>query len=259
MHHGEEVDAILSSVAAFYSAVSGEEMGGGRDLQHASFDYALYSDTQRAVLSYLSLATAPLSVMGLATIIYVIFKDKHTRIRASERLVLGMSIYDLLSSIGLILLGPWAMPKEVSHYVTGARAPNFRACAASGFFLHLMFGSMWYSFFMAIDNLLKVRYSWTSQQFAKYIEPFAHGLAFLATALVGTIALVENWFNPLYVLPGWSWFQPMGCIYDEETGDLIHCTRGESQYSLKYRIIAEILVGRIGIPGMSLDLASLYH
>lgn len=65
----------------------------------------LFSRTQQLVLEVLPYVTAPPSALGSALILYVILADKHTRIETFQRLMLGMSLLDLVSSTGMIVLG----------------------------------------------------------------------------------------------------------------------------------------------------------
>ena len=68
-------------------------------------DYDLYSRTQQIVLEILPYFTAPLSALGSAAILYVILTDKHTKIETFQRLMLGMSLMDFVSSTGMTVLG----------------------------------------------------------------------------------------------------------------------------------------------------------
>jgi hypothetical protein len=135
-------------------------------------EFDLYTDAQQVVLGYLPLLSAPLSLAGSLAIMYVIVTDNSNKIEVYQRLMLGMSTMDFLSSFGLVFLGSWAMPKDTS-YVVGARG-SVESCEAAGFLVNFIFGTMWYSFFLALYFLLLLRFEWSKKRISKCFEPFAH-------------------------------------------------------------------------------------
>ena len=69
-------------------------------------DFELYSKRQQVVLAILPYISAPLSGVGSAVIIYVIVRGKrNAKIQTYERLMLGMSTLDFISSFGLVAFG----------------------------------------------------------------------------------------------------------------------------------------------------------
>jgi hypothetical protein len=95
------------------------------------------------LLAILPLLTAPLSVAGSSLIIYTILAERRKKLEGVyHRLMLGMSTADFISSLSMIVLGPWAVAQDASEFSPGARG-NVRTCDASGFFLILGSGSMW--------------------------------------------------------------------------------------------------------------------
>ena len=95
-----------------------------------------YSRMQTLVLEYIVYASTPWSVAGSALIIWVILHEGSSSLRRSvyHRLMLGMSVLDLSNSFGLLVFGPWAMPRDTIYDLYNARG-NFTTCAVSGFFV----------------------------------------------------------------------------------------------------------------------------
>ena len=93
-----------------------------------------YSSAQTYVLEYIVYLSAPLSILGSTLIIYVIFAERQKlATSAYHRIMLGMSILDWMTSMSVVVLGPWVVPDEIDfvHHGHG----SFRTCAVAGFFL----------------------------------------------------------------------------------------------------------------------------
>lgn len=214
-----------------------------------------YSTTQKIVLEYAVFLTAPLSVLGSALIMYVILYERTLLAKSVyHRIMLGMSILDFLCSTGVMVLGPWAVPREVD-FVVNARG-TFATCAASGFFLNLIFGTMFYSATLALYFLLLIRLEMREAWIARYVEPVGHVLAIGYPVSFGVAGIAYEIINPMPVLPGWCWFQPypFNCLSD----DNVKCIRGGDVplvmrhmignvylYALLFVIIAGSMVGII--------------
>ena len=94
-----------------------------------------YNRAQTLVLQYIVYLSAPWSVAGSALIIWVILNErKSLRKSVYHRLMLGMSTQDLCNSLGILVLGPWAMPQDTIYDLIHARG-TFRTCSVAGFFL----------------------------------------------------------------------------------------------------------------------------
>lgn len=187
-------------------------------------DELIFNARQQRILGILPLFTAPLSAVGSTLIIYVVIVEREKTLKSVyHRLILAISIVDLVVSLGMIFLGPWAVPESAKRYVAGARG-TVASCEASGFLLNYLFGSMWYSAFLAVYFLCKVRFEWQEATMAKCLEPLAHLFAIIFPTVSGIDGIISNQFNPLDSLPGFCWFTPYPPNCEKDSGRI--CERG---------------------------------
>jgi hypothetical protein len=74
----------------------------------------LYNKTQKRVLGIIPYLSAPFSILGSASIIYVLIVDKEENLKKPfGRLMLSLSTMDLIYSLSLVFLGSWSVPKHV--------------------------------------------------------------------------------------------------------------------------------------------------
>lgn len=184
----------------------------------------IFSERQQRILGILPLFTAPFALVGSSLIIYCILVDRGTKLKSVyQRLMLGLSTYDVIASMGILFLGPWAVPVSASEFVVGAKG-TVATCEASGFLLNYLFGSMLYTFFLAIYFVCHIRFEWQQSTIARLVEFPAHILAIALPNLFGVWALVDGDFNPLEILPGFCYYTmyPPHCHDDPQ----VPCERG---------------------------------
>lgn len=193
-----------------------------------SGDHNLYSSTQQSVLSYLSVGTGFLSVLGSLYFANGIISDhrKGARMGPLQHFQLGLAFTNFIFSLGLCVFGPWAMPIEAGDYVAGATG-NWRSCYAAGFFFQFFIGSAWYWFSLALYYVMMLQFQWSAGRFANYLEPFCHMFVVLATLLEGSVSIYYDYYVPLYTLPGFCFIAkyPPECNRDDPQA--VECTRGE--------------------------------
>lgn len=192
-----------------------------------SRDELIFTARQQRLLGILPLFTAPFSTVGSSLIIYTIWVERDRTLKSVyHRLIFAISTLDWIVSLSMIILGPWAVPESAKLYVAGARG-TVQSCEASGFFLNYLFGNMWYSAFLAVYFLCKVRFEWQEATMARYLEPFAHTISLLLPTLNGIAGIVKDQFNPMDSLPGVCWFTayPPGCN-DAQSDKPQQCERG---------------------------------
>mmetsp|Transcript_32178 Transcript_32178/g.67074 ORF Transcript_32178/g.67074 Transcript_32178/m.67074 type:complete len:487 (-) Transcript_32178:548-2008(-) len=165
----------------------------------------IYSPLQEDVLAFAPYATVPLSLVGSSLVLWAIFFDRKKLLKTVyHRLVFGMTILDWMYSFGMIVLGPWAVP---SDYVYGRSGRgNQNTCTAAGVFLTLIFGTLWYSAFLALSFVMTIRWQWKERTIACCMEPFAHLIGSIYIISVGVSGAIVGVINPLRELPGWCWF-----------------------------------------------------
>ena len=119
--------------------------------------------------------TATLSILGSSLIIYMIVSDRKRKlVRPFHRLVLLMSIFDVLQSVSMVFASA-AFPKESGIY--GAKG-NTQTCAIQGFFMILGMSVPLYNACLNIYYVLTIRYGISPERFTKF-EPTLHVIAIL--------------------------------------------------------------------------------
>mmetsp|Transcript_16193 Transcript_16193/g.39587 ORF Transcript_16193/g.39587 Transcript_16193/m.39587 type:complete len:260 (-) Transcript_16193:1396-2175(-) len=184
------------------------------------------TEGQTRVASLIHLATVPLSIWGSGSIIRAIWTDRKVKMRrVYQRLMLGLSIMDFISSVSLVVTMPWLAPAELGNELVFQAYGNFTTCAISAFFYNFMQGAACYSGCLAILFLSQVRYEVGERKFAHRAEPFFHAISILVPVASGTIGAVTGQLNPNTGIPGLCYIQeyPVGCTENED----IPCIRGE--------------------------------
>jgi hypothetical protein len=161
-----------------------------------------------------------------------------------QRLMLGMSIMDVIATGGLTIMNGWAIPVGTEGFsgwhnwtatpqgtseFYGARG-TVTTCNFAGMFMHLMFGSAgMYSTLLSFYYLLMLRYEMRERCIARYVEPVIHVLALLLPIILGAIAWHLEYFNPMTGMHGWCWLRdaPYECSFHDDG----ECDRGEHYHS----------------------------
>ena len=205
---------------------------GSQEHNEEPVDSGMYTQPQVIALELIPFVTAPLSVLGSFSILWFLCcsrsrKEGLLRESAYHRLMMGISVLDLLSSLGFILLGPWAVPSPEADAFSHFNRGNIATCEAAGFVNTLNYGTWWYSGFLSVYFVLLVRYEWKERTIVRYVEPLAHAIGISYPIATGIFALVDDDFNPLRVLPGWCWYGdfPLYCGRDDRNET---CERGEN-------------------------------
>ena len=119
----------------------------------------LYTEAQATFLAIIPYFTAPWSVAGSSLILWSIWYDRKELLKhVYHRIMVGISFFDWMSSMGLLIFGPWAVPSDWPYGRSGRGTVG--TCEASGFFLNLSFGAMWYTVFLAIHFVMLLRWEW---------------------------------------------------------------------------------------------------
>ena len=195
-------------------------------------DTGMYTQTQVIVLELLPFPSAALSVVGSCSILMFLFSrtSRHEKLLETSmfhRLMFMISIFDLVASLALIVLGPWVVPSPQADSFSHFNRGTFTTCAVAGFFNNVSFGAWWYTGFLSLYFLLLVRYEWKDRVIARYIEPWAHFISLAHPLATGIYAVVDDLYNPLRILPGFCWFSdyPPYCSRPDST---VPCQRGDN-------------------------------
>jgi hypothetical protein len=177
------------------------------------------SDSQEALIAILLLCSSILSIIGSSLIVYKVIRLK-LYTKPYDRLMLALSLSDIIASITYGILTPLLMPRDVTVFSYG----NQRTCSILGFFTQFSFTCIGYNCILSFYHLLTLRYKIKKHEFATRYEKPMHifNIAyFLITAAVGVI---YGFYSPVDIGFGcWVNDFPKGC---ELTGDCISQTIG---------------------------------
>ena len=186
----------------------------------------LYTEEQSRWLILLPRISAPLSILGSITILYIILQDWKRKLRrVYHRLLLVYSAIDVLCSINFAL-SALVVPVGTPG-VWGANG-TITTCEVSGFVTQFSFALGVYATFICMYYALVLRYHVREETLARRFEPFVHALALVTPMVLGVIMLLEDNYNPTNAIVGWCFINvyPMDCLRRND----IACERGEGYF-----------------------------
>jgi len=159
------------------------------------------SISQQTALALIPKITGCISLISSLVIAISIFRDPKKRSKVYHRLILGMSLADISSSLWLSL-STWPIPGETNIlWAVG----NTISCTFQGFFTQFGISSPVYNVSLSFYYLLAVRYSWKEERLRRRAEPWFHILPLLwsfGTAIAGLFLKIFNSANL------WCWIAP---------------------------------------------------
>mmetsp|Transcript_17872 Transcript_17872/g.44554 ORF Transcript_17872/g.44554 Transcript_17872/m.44554 type:complete len:844 (+) Transcript_17872:162-2693(+) len=163
---------------------------------------------QETVLGILTLISGFTSFCSSTWIIVEVMTTRAKLVSVYNRLLLAMSIADILSSIGH-MLGPLPIPEEYDYEVTYAEG-NVTTCNAQGFLVQLGIVAPVYHVFLSIYYLLLVKFEVTQDKIVKYAEPLMHSTAILVGFGTGTASIALDLYTGNLL---WCWIAPFPKYY----------------------------------------------
>lgn len=196
-----------------------------------------------AVLALLPKFTGFLSLMGSTFIFQDIVCHKHFH-RVYHRLVLGLSVSDMIASI-VNILSTWPIPEGTANVYLASGTTQ--TCTAQGFFNELgNLATPLYNTSLCAYYVLVVRNGWVEERIRRKVEPIMHVIPIIIASTIAILGLVFD----LYNASGWlCWIAnyPQGCSGDE-------CERGEYSdifrwvhYAIIWTAIILVTVGMLSI------------
>ena len=186
----------------------------------------LYTERQSRILTNLPRFSAPLSIVGSCTILYIILKDRKRKLqRVYHRLLLVYSLVDVLCSLNFAL-SAIVVPSGTPG-VWGAHG-TVTTCQASGFVMQFSWALGVYATFICLYYVLVLRYNVRERTLARTVEPVVHTFALVTPLILGILMLNQGIYNPTNAIIGWCFINvyPMDCLRRDE----IACERGEDYY-----------------------------
>jgi len=174
-----------------------------------------------------------LSAISSALIIFIILRSQTKLSTIYHRIMFGMSLADLLSSISIALSTlpmPSSMPKEDEYLYSwgGTRIGNIYTCNAQGFFVSFgMSCTFGYNVMLCVYYACAIAFIMQEHTIKKYVEPIIHGLPILVGLVPSLFYLFAEMYNPQIgnFVPQASWCSisryPMHC-----DDDVVECIRG---------------------------------
>lgn len=193
-----------------------------------------WSEGQQLALALVPKFSSVLSLFGSIWISIEVLFDKTPgmpkRKHPYHRLLLAMSIYDILESVWNFL-STWPIPKGTE----GVWRPmgTTKTCTAQGFFLTLSVAVPIYNAFLALYYLLVINYNMKDEKLKQFVEPVMHGVAFFWT--FGT-ALTSAWMGLINNANLWCWIAPYpaGCLDSRRYGSEGNCERGDNAWIYRW-------------------------
>ena len=174
------------------------------------------TNSQEIVLSVLYVLSSILSILGSSTIVYKVLGDR-SKATSYDRLMLGLSICDIIASVGWALT-PFLLPRETSTnpWAIG----NDTTCTFLGFITQLGFSAVLYNMFLSFYYLLTVRYGVKRENFSRNYEQWIHGFVIVYGITTATVGATFGIFSEVQVgLTCWVNDYPRGCVDEECISD----------------------------------------
>ena len=139
--------------------------------------------------------SAGISSLSSSLIIYIIYRSFPKLKTVYHRIMLGMSISDILGSIA-VGLTTLAMPKELPFdppFFEGTRLGNSETCKSQGFFFTFGFVAMFsYNGTLFLYNTCSIVFQMQEKKIVKYVEPVIHLVPLSAGLAVAVPFLSQN-------------------------------------------------------------------
>ena len=149
------------------------------------------STSQLMLLATIPKVSGTFSLLGSFAVIYDVARDEKKRQTTYHRLMLGVSISDLLSSVAFIM-GTWAMPKGSTSGALG----TVGTCDFFGFIGQVgTLSAALYNVVLATYYVLMLKFRWSSTKLKQRAEPWFHAFAILCAISVGITASVKRLFG----------------------------------------------------------------
>ena len=188
-----------------------------------------------------------LSAICSLLIIFVIFRSRARVGTIYHRIMLGLSIADIMGSLAMALTSlpmPSEMPleKEIGYHWAGTRLGNTHTCNAQGFFAVFGIVTMFaYNVSLCLYYACAISMGMKEVNIKKYIEVvLLHGFPISSGLLSAVLPLFYDMYNPSIANVSWCFAQsyPLECEWRES----VDCIRGAASMTATYAQIGAILL-----------------
>lgn len=151
------------------------------------------TDSYGLALFVLQKVSCTLSGIGSLMIISQISRSPFNRSKPQQRLILGLSVSDLCTSV-IWILTPLFMPADSG--MLGA-VGNLTTCNIQGFIVTMFNASaILYMCALQLQYLLTIKYSWSETRIHKEAEIYMHGIPWFLSLSAAITQLSLKLFNP---------------------------------------------------------------
>ena len=173
----------------------------------------------------LQLISAPISLACSCLILYVIFRSREKISTTLNRLLVGLCVGDILSSLAL-LCGKLTYQLENGLPVATSKV----GCEIQGYFMIIGTTlSPFYNCSLCFFYLAVIRYGVTEEVITRRLEPLLHFVPIAWSLFGANYALSKQAINP-YIGDCWIHPAPFNCVENEN----IDCERGENANQIRW-------------------------
>lgn len=165
---------------------------------------------QLAVIAIVPKFTAAISILMSSLVVATILRDKLRCRKLYHRLVLGLSVSDIIGSFSM-LLTTWLIPKD-TDYEIAFNSGNDTTCRLHAFTSQLVIATPLYNTSLTLYFLFRIKYGWNENTLRRW-EPFFHGIPWvwgIATATLTTSLEIHGvadplscWIDSKYIMYQW--------------------------------------------------------
>ena len=156
--------------------------------------------TKKRALVWVSRASAILSFLGAAYILWDVWKITVGKVRVYHQLLIGMAIFDVVTAVAWSF-ATFPIDDEDGYSIVGAEGTE-TTCRVQGFFIQFGLTSIFYNVTLATYYWLIIAKGWKETSLRK-VSPFLHGLPIvlgLTLALIG-LPYYEGFDYACHLLP----------------------------------------------------------
>ncbi|GFH55168.1 hypothetical protein CTEN210_11644 [Chaetoceros tenuissimus] len=185
-------------------------------------------------LAIVQTVSSSISLIATITVICMIARS-HTKLSSTfHRLLFGLCISDLFSSLG-VTLSTIPIPSKYNQSIWWNAQGTIETCTTQGLFIFVgLRAEQFYNCSLCLYYLFVIKYNKKEDYIRKYVEPWLHSVPIFLSLLFGIIIAAKDSFNPGLTFCGVG-ADPPGCI----SNDALECTRGRDAQTM-YKIFAAV-------------------
>ncbi len=185
-------------------------------------------DRHSKSLCILSSMTGITSTISSSTLIWMILRSHQGLSTTKHRLLLGLCICDIISSLSYSTFNT-AAPSEMEYWVWNARG-NETTCDVQGFLVTLgVLGGLYYNAALNLYFVAVVKYEKSKEFVSTKVEPFLHAMPIVVSLTYAISLLIGKHYNSGYACTS-SYYYPPHCegfdVGETRPGFNIPCGRG---------------------------------